>query len=201
MIYAITNRRLIEGGILAFLSQVEKIAEAGPDGIILREKDMTVSNYRELARQCQEICGRWKTPFMINHFWQVARELGVKNIHLSMAVFNELIEKEGDLQVWNRVGVSVHSQEEAAYAQSQGASYLIAGHIFPTDCKAGVPARGLDFLSQIVEKVTIPVFAIGGMNRENGQLALSTGAAGICLMSGLMKDPKPREIIKRFSGR
>ena len=41
MIYAITNRKLTAGGEENFLGQVRKIAAAKPDGIILREKDLS----------------------------------------------------------------------------------------------------------------------------------------------------------------
>ena len=102
---------------------------------------------------------------------------------------------------WKQIGVSVHSREEAVYAERRGADYLIAGHIFLTDCKKGVPARGLDFLKEICASVEIPVFAIGGMNLEHGRMAMEAGASGVCMMSELMESDEPGEIIKRFSGR
>ena len=70
-----------------------------------------------------------------------------------------------------------------------------------TDCKKGVPARGLDFLKEICASVEIPVFAIGGMNLEHGRMAMEAGASGVCMMSELMESDAPGEIIKRFSGR
>ena len=56
-------------------------------------------------------------------------------------------EKDGTV----KIGVSIHSAEEAKEAVSLGASYLTAGHIFTTDCKKGVPARGLEFLKEVCE--------------------------------------------------
>lgn len=40
------------------------------------------------------------------------------------------------------LGTSVHSLEEAREAQTLGADYLTAGHIYATDCKRGLPPRG-----------------------------------------------------------
>jgi thiamine-phosphate pyrophosphorylase len=65
------------------------------------------------------------------------------------------------------IAVSVHSKDEAIKACSLGASFLIAGHIFETDCKKGVVPRGLIFLKEIVNTVKIPVFSIGGITLLN----------------------------------
>lgn len=213
MIYAITNRKLVFGDEEAYFKQIEKIAAAKPDGIILREKDMAPDDYAVYARRCRAICDAWGTPLILNHFWEIGEKLDIRRIHLSMAVFRQLLGESGQfggqspderadaLKSWEQVGVSVHSREEAVYAEKSGANYLIAGHIFLTDCKKGIPARGLDFLKEICKAVQIPVFAIGGMNLEHGRAALAAGASGVCMMSELMGSDAPEEIIKRFSGR
>lgn len=82
--------------------------------------------------------------------------------------------------------MSVHSKEEAISAQELGVSYIMAGHIFKTDCKKDVPPRGLSFLSEICSAVKIPVYAVGGINKENAILCIEAGAAGVCMMSNFM---------------
>lgn len=207
MIYAITNRKLVSGDEEAYFKQIEKIAAAKPDGIILREKDLSSSEYEIYAERCREICDKWGTPLILNHFWEVGKKLDIRRIHLSMPVFRQMVEgkKASDgacvFAGWEKIGVSVHGLEEAVYAGEAGADYLIAGHIFLTDCKKGVPARGLDFLREICKAVQIPVFAIGGMNVEHGRAAMEAGASGVCMMSELMGSDAPEEIIKIFSGR
>ena len=68
-----------------------------------------------------------------------------------------------------------------------GASYLIAGHIFATDCKRGLPGRGLPFLREVCAAADKPVFAIGGITPGNIADVRNTGAQGVCVMSGLMR--------------
>lgn len=213
MIYAITNRKLISGGEEVYFKQIEKIAAAKPDGMILREKDMAPEDYEVYAKRCREICDAWETPLILNHFWEIGEKLDIRRLHLSMPVFRQMagdadgmvetypVGKADVFKAWKQVGVSVHSREEAVYAERRGVDYLIAGHIFLTDCKKGVPARGLDFLKEICASVEIPVFAIGGMNLEHGRMAMEAGASGVCMMSELMESDEPGEIIKRFSGR
>ena len=68
-----------------------------------------------------------------------------------------------------------------------GATYVVAGHIFKTDCKKGLEPRGLNFIKELSSILTIPIFAIGGINKENSNLVLNSGAFGVCMMSSLME--------------
>lgn len=115
-------------------------------------------------RECQKICGAEGVSLIVNHFRETAAKLQIGRLHLSMAAFKALAGHPEGFDGWEQIGVSVHSREEAVYAESKGADYLIAGHIFATDCKKGLPPRGLDFLAEICASVKIPVFAIGGMD-------------------------------------
>ena len=95
-------------------------------------------------------------------------------------------------------GCSCHSPEEAEEAESLGASYITAGHVFATDCKKGLPPRGLDFLEEVCHRVKIPVFAIGGISPGNIASVREAGAAGGCVMSGLMTCSSPSELLAAF---
>lgn len=59
--------------------------------------------------------------------------------------------------------------------------------IFDTDCKKGLPGRGLQFLEEVCGAVHPPVYAIGGITPENLLQALSAGAAEGCMMSLAMR--------------
>ena len=107
-------------------------------------------------------------------------------IHLPLFLLKENSEKLSDFLA---VGCSIHSVEEAKEAQKLGATYLTAGHIYTTDCKKGLPPRGLDFLREVCNAVTIPVYAIGGIHAGTGQIreVMECGASGACIMSEMMK--------------
>ena len=87
-----------------------------------------------------------------------------------------------------RFGVSVHGAEEAKAAIKFGAAYLIAGHIYASSCKQGVPPRGPAFLREICTLSPVPVYAIGGigLNKEQLDEVLACGAAGACVRSAFM---------------
>lgn len=170
--------------MLEFLKQVELLSSNGISQIILREKDLPGEAYESLAKQVLAICSRYGTPLVINHFTEAAFRLGVERVQVSMAEFRR---HPTLTQEFSQVGVSIHAVEEALEAWRLGADFLVAGHIFPTDCKKGLPGRGTDFLENIVRQVPIPVYGIGGITGEKLPAIKETGAAGVCMMSTLMR--------------
>ena len=177
---AVTHRKLCTR---PFLEQIGRVLAQQPEGLILREKDLSWEDYAALAKQVIPLCQKAGVPCYLNGFPQAGTELGQPYLQFSFPLLTEF----GRPQGIQRLGVSVHSVEQAVRAQQLGADFLIAGHIFPTDCKPGLPPRGLEFLGQVCRAVTIPVYAIGGITPENAPLAVKAGAAGVCIMSGAMK--------------
>lgn len=182
MILAVTNRKLCQKD---FFEVLENICSNGVDGILLREKDLTKKEYRQLACRCNEICKSYQVPLGVSHFAEVAAELEIPWIHLSV---EEAQRREYNRKKFHKVGVSVHSLEEALEMERLQADYLVAGHVFATDCKKGLKPRGIEFLREICSVVKIPVYAIGGITNENIEVVLQAGAKGVCVMSGMMKE-------------
>lgn len=59
-----------------FLSQISRIAAAGPAGVILREKDLCESAYRSLAAQVLSLCRQHQVPCILHTFPSAARPWG-----------------------------------------------------------------------------------------------------------------------------
>lgn len=178
---AITNRHQVEGN---YLQQIKIVAKQHPDSIILREKDLPEKEYEELAKQVLSIGKQYQIPVFLHYYVDVARKLGTTNIHVPFLVLQKMTNSEK--KMFTQIGVSIHSIEEAKEAQKQGATRLIAGHIFETSCKPGLSPRGLDFLHDVCQSVTIPVYAIGGITDKNAKECIMAGAKGVCMMSAFM---------------
>lgn len=181
-IIAVTNRTLCER---PFIEQIERICVFEPKAIILREKDLSEENYLLLAKDVLNVCRKYGVPLIAHTYINAARSLGLKAIHMPLPVLRASKRPQG----FSVVGASVHSLNEAREAVSLGANYITAGHIYATDCKKGLPPRGLDFLKEICQNVDIPVYAIGGIKKDTNQVnqVMSFGAAGACIMSDLMR--------------
>ncbi len=179
----VTNRTLCRDD---FLTRIDHIAKKGvADAILLREKDLTEREYLELAEKVLSICKSHNRRCILHTYYKAAKELGCKEIHLPLPLLQKMRE-EGAKQWFTTVGTSVHSLKQANLAMHLQADYMTAGHIFETDCKKGLPGRGLSFLSKVVCKSEVPVYGIGGISADNAGQIMETGAAGVCIMSGFM---------------
>ena len=186
----ITNRKLCSNN---FSDQIEMIASAHPKAIVLREKDLSEKEYEQLARQVMQICQKHGTQCILHSFSNVAIALGAEAVHMPLPLLQKMTPQEkSHFQI---IGASCHSLEEAKEAQNLGCTYITAGHIFLTDCKKGLPGRGLPFLEEICKAVRIPVYAIGGISSQNIEFVRKTGAAGACIMSGFMRCKTVEEIM------
>lgn len=146
---------------------------------------MPENEYMTLAKEVSMICKQNKVKLIIHFYYEVAEKLNYESIHLPLFKLKENYEK---LSKFKTIGTSVHSVEEAIEAQKLGATYISAGHIFATDCKKDLPPRGLEFLKEVCNSVTIPVYAIGGIKLSDVQMdeIIKCGAKGGCIMSGMM---------------
>ena len=195
----ITNRKLCENENLE--RQIEKIFSAYEKKIILknfeivaltlREKDLDKNEYLNLVEKIYPICKRYGIDLILhqNYDLNLDEKYNIEGIHLSYEIFKSLNKniREKLIKKYKRIGVSIHSLEEAKDVENLGATYVVAGHIFETDCKKDLEPRGLNFIKELSSILTIPIFAIGGINEENSNLVLNSGAFGVCMMSSLMK--------------
>ena len=195
----ISNRKLCENENLE--KQIEKIFSAYERKIILknfdivaltlREKDLNKNEYLKLIEKVYPICQKYKINLILhqNYDLNLDDKYKIDGIHLSYNIFKSLNEniKAELIKKYKRIGVSIHSLNEAKEVESLGASYVVAGHIFETDCKKGLEPRGLKFIEDLSSALTIPIFAIGGIDEKNSLAVINNGAFSICMMSTLMK--------------
>ena len=195
----ISNRKLCENENLE--KQIEKIFSAYERKIILknfdivaltlREKDLNKNEYLKLIEKVYPICQKYKINLILhqNYDLNLDDKYKIDGIHLSYNIFKSLNEniKAELIKKYKRIGVSIHSLDEAKEVENLGASYVVAGHIFETDCKKGLKPRGLKFVEDLSSTLTIPIFAIGGIDEKNSLSVINSGAFSICMMSTLMK--------------
>ena len=88
---------------------------------------------------------------------------------------------------------------ERLAAQGAGASYILLGPIFPTPSKLAYGAPlGISTLREVTSRVSIPVFALGGIGLHNCAQVVSRGVRGIALISAVLSAPEPRRAAKEL---
>ena len=167
----ISNRKLCRGD---FTERIRDILDLGIP-VILREKDLSEAEYYDLLVKID------RKDIIAHTFCDAAKKFGCRKIHLPLPLL-----ETADISNFDITGASTHSEEEALRAQRLGASYITAGHVFPTDCKKGLAPHGVGLLTEIKSAVSIPVYALGGISPDNAADAIAAGADGIAVMSGFM---------------
>jgi thiazole tautomerase (transcriptional regulator TenI) len=87
------------------------------------------------------------------------------------------------------LGASVHSLDEARAAAGEGATWLVAGHVFATATHPAEEGRGLTFVRALAAAVTIPIIAIGGVRPEHCRVLREAGAYGLAAIRGIWEAP------------
>ena len=115
-IVCVTARALCPGD---FLAQLERVAAAGVDKIILREKDLPEPEYKLLAAQALALCRRYGVECAVHNFPQTAKELGAPALHLPLPRLRALSPEER--AAFPVLGASCHSLEDVGRRRSLGA--------------------------------------------------------------------------------
>lgn len=196
----ITNRKLCPGedviGRLKYLVKNSHKSYGNSifnmEAVILREKDLEIQFYERLLKEASELFSGTSIELYAHSHWKTAIDLDIKNIHMPFSHFNKICEAPKDkndfLQGFQKIGISVHSLEEALICESEGVDYVLYSHIFPTECKKYMKPKGLKSLNDITKKVIIPVYALGGIRADNAHLAVEAGAKGVAIMSKFMEE-------------
>lgn len=205
----VTDRWALGGSAEAqsrlLLEKMENAARAGVDWIQIREKDLAG---RELAALVAEAVRRIARPcrILVNDRLDVAMAIGAGGVHLGEK--SMLIEdarrfvKEKNCGGDFLVGVSAHSLEAAQAAEKNGADYVIFGPVYETLSKAAYgPPQGLERLTEVCRKVTIPVVAIGGITIQNARECVSAGASGIAAIRLFQDADDPAAVLRELRAR
>ena len=160
---------------------LEVAARAARDGVELiqiRAKELSGRALTELVRGAVAVAG---SNVLVNTRTDVALACGAGGVHLpagSMAPNTiRRITPSGFL-----IGVSCHTIEELQAAEREGADFAVFGPIFASITKAVTPI-GVDELRRATSSVRMPVYALGGVTRENAPLCVEAGAAGVAGIS------------------
>ena len=183
-LYLVTNR--YQDSLESFLEKVEMACRSGVTVIQLREKDLTTSQYYQLAKQVKEITDAYQVPLIIDDRLDVCLAVDAAGLHigddeLPVSVARQVLGPDKIL------GVTAKTVKRALEAETSGADYLGTGAIFPTTTKENAPITLISTLKTICQTVAIPVVAIGGLTSENIDQLAATGIAGVAVVRDLMQ--------------
>lgn len=187
LLYYITDRQQFAGDEgqkrEKLLQKIAECASADVDYVQLREKDLSPRELEKLIRDAKAaIPAGSKTLLLINGRTDIALACGAHGVHLpagsiSASDVRSLWMKASQDAVSPVIGVSAHSLPEVLSAEAHGADFVVFGPVFQKEGRTN--AAGLEELREVCTQSTIPVLALGGVTKENAELCLQAGAAGV----------------------
>ena len=175
-LYAVTDRKWT--GKATLLEQVEAALSGGTTLVQLREKDMSDDDMLREAIEMRRLCHSYGVPLIINDRLNIALASGADGIHVGQSDISA-----GDVR--KRAGSQLILGVSARTAELAGADYLGCGAAFGTSTKADARPISPEQMRAVVDAVSIPVVAIGGVNADNLPQLRGMGLAGAAIVSGI----------------
>ncbi len=159
------------------LEKAKNVIERYKPDIMLRAKHLKGKYFYEYALELRKLTNDYKVSFIINERFDIALAVKADGVHLPSNALDVSVVKNICRDMI--IGYSAHSKEDALEAFKKGADYVTLSPIFPTKSHENAKALGLHYLKDVVSSTDKPVFALGGITKENVDEVLKTGVYGI----------------------
>ena len=188
-LYLVTDK---SDDVEKFLKTIEEGIKGGVTVVQIREKTADTLDFYNLALKVKEITTKYNVPLIINDRVDVSLAIDADGVHVGQSdmpcdVTRKLVGPD------KIVGVSAATIDEAKKAEKDGADYIGSGAIFPTATKDDAPKITKKDLKEIVDSISIPVVAIGGITLDNAHELVDTGIAGLSVVSAIMSSDDPKK--------
>lgn len=180
---------------------VPALAAAGVDLVQLREKDAEAGDVMRAGGPLVEACRRANVPVIVNDRADVAVALGADGVHVGQ---NDLpVEHARRIASGAIVGLSTHTRDEIdlVAAMERPPDYIAVGPVFETPTKPGRPAVGTALVRYAAERVSLPWFAIGGIDGSNLDDVIAAGARRVVVVRAITEASDPAAAARSLSER
>ena len=180
----------------------QQLCDGGSDLIQLRAKNSASEEIQRMAEKILPVTRRANVGFVINDHLDIAREIGADICHLGQEDFFDAGYKNvSELKTKNlklKIGLSTHAPAQAQRAVDAGADYVAIGPIYATGTKPTAKPVTLEYVRWAAANVSIPWFAIGGINLQTLDAVLAAGAKRICVVSAILNAPDVAQACAEF---
>jgi thiamine-phosphate pyrophosphorylase len=190
-LYLVTSPRenlltVVESALQGGLTLVQYRNKKAEDMVLLKE-----------AKQLCQLCHQYGALFIINDRVDLAVAVNADGVHLGQQDMPLALARE-ILGTDKLIGRSATNKEEMTKAIAEGADYLGVGPVYETPTKPGKTAAGFDYFRYVAANCPIPWFAIGGINSENLDEVLATGAKRVAVVRAIMQAEQPKAVVEKL---
>lgn len=188
-LYAVTDRRWLRDD-QNFIAVVDSVLESGATLLQIREKELDDSDLIDEARELKKVCEAHRVPCIVNDRIEAALAADADGVHVGQSDIcgRDIRAMIGPDRI---LGITARTVEQAKAAEAAGADYIGTGAVFSSSTKKDAVDMPIEEFRRIVDAVSIPVVAIGGINAGNAARLKGCGAAGIAVVSGIFRSEDP----------
>jgi thiamine-phosphate pyrophosphorylase len=194
LLYVLVDARTKQGDFVEF---TKLLVDSGVSLIQLRDKTLGERELLARARHLRAITRDSKTLFIMNDRPDLALLAAADGVHVGQ---HELSVKDARTVMGPQalVGVSTHTIEQARQAVLDGANYIGCGPTFPSLTKDFTTFPGIDFLRQVANEITLPAFAIGGIDVSNLSQVSAAGFRRIAVQGAITSAQDPSLVVRQL---
>ncbi len=188
--YSISGVYLVTDEGDNLIDRVRTALRGGVSALQYRAKNRDRARCLSEASELKQLCRGFGVTFIVNDDMRLAAEVGADGVHLgqddgSIADARSLLGPE------KIIGKSTHDLMEALRAEEEGADYIGFGSMYPTSSKVVSHLPGTAGLSEIRDRIRLPIVAIGGITSANACRVIDAGADALAVVSSILSSPRP----------
>jgi thiamine-phosphate pyrophosphorylase len=174
----------------------EELIRGGAKIVQFRDKSRDKSERLSITQGLKDLCAKHGALFIVNDYIGLALATDADGLHLGQKDLPVSVGRRL-LPIDKIIGCSVHTVEQAKAAEAEGADYLAVGSIYSTSSKEGAMVIGLEGLRQVKQAVSLPLVAIGGINKDNAAEVLAAGADAVAVIGAILKAKNVKEATRK----
>ncbi|MCT4564335.1 MAG: thiamine phosphate synthase [Maledivibacter sp.] len=178
--------------------KVEQSIQGGASIIQLREKQSSSLEFYNHALKLKELCNKHQALLIINDRLDIAQAVDADGVHLGQRDLPLVVARKilGNKKI---IGISAKTTETALKAQEEGADYLGVGAVFPTSTKKDAEYISKEEFLDVRKMISIPIYAIGGINTRNAVELVNYKVDGIAVSSSILNAADPEKTTASFN--
>lgn len=192
---------LVDGreNLPAFEKLIQALVCSGVDMIQFRDKRLADGELLGRARRLRELTRGTSTLFIMNDRADLARLAQADGVHVGQ---EELTVGQARAIVGADalIGVSTHSLDQVRQAVLDGANYIGVGPVFESKTKS-FPCQlltGLALLRTVQAEISLPAFAIGGIDHGNLPQVLAAGFTRVAVSAAVTGAADPCQAVREL---
>ena len=189
MMYSLPHFYLITpnftGDLSNYIACLERALESGVRLIQLRSKQLSKADYQALALEVLALVKAYNGYLVLNGSFELLSAVDAHGIHLPSVHYLKL--KARPIKRNYLLSVACHNDAELIQAEAIHADIVTISPVFqtPSSPKSQLATLGWEAFSTLATRTSLPVYALGGLSREDYATAKKWGAYGIAAIRGL----------------